>query len=751
MDATTNISRMCSAALDYAARGWEVFPAPPGEKKSCKAAKYSGGIKWGKTTDPKTVNKDFRKFPDANIGVATGVASGIFVIEADTPEGHDVDGLASIKALEAEHGALPDTLMAISPSGSVHRYFNHPGAQIKVWNSDGKIAPGVDIRGDGGMVIAPPSIKPNVGIYKWLNEGWAIADAPTWLIEAVSKPVGKEKVSKPSCDTGSEKNVYGQYAEAHGSDDLEADPEKIAEALAVIPNNDVSWEEWNRVVMAAYRATNGSAVAFAAIDKWSANASKYNAENTARKWDALRNCPPINIGAGTIFMMAKEARQKAIAVPTWREQRKGGEPVPSMHNARLAITALGIECHFDTFHNKMLFGFKDDRVRHSVEHISGEVTDNGIIRLRQLMSDTFGIDFTDKHSRDAVISLALDHCFDPVVDMLEEAESCWDGVKRLDRMAADYFSCEDTPLNAACLRKVMIAAVARARIPGIKFDAVLVLESDEGFNKSTAWNVLAGDENFSDEKIIGKDSREVQEQLAEIWIHENADLAGMKKAEVETVKAFASRRKDIARPAYGHFTKKQDRHSIEVGTTNADTYLQSQTGNRRFWPMKVLKTIDIEKLKRDRLLLWGEAAHYQSRGESLVLGQDLWDKAGEEQEKRRVVDPWEMILREIPQMTTYSYRKDGSWHEGTRTIIHYDRANKQEKVIAPELLQYVLDISPGDQRVDHGMKLSTVMKRLGWDRNPNGYISVDGNRVRGYFRLRGLSAPRGQKRQLQPF
>jgi hypothetical protein len=70
--------------------------------------------------------------------------------------------------------------------------------------------------------------------------------------------------------------------------------------------------------------------------------------------------------------------------PNWREQRKDGSPLPSMHNARLAITALGIECSYDKFHNKLLFGFKDDGVRHAVEHIVGEVTDNGIIALRQM-------------------------------------------------------------------------------------------------------------------------------------------------------------------------------------------------------------------------------------------------------------------------------------------------------------------------------------------------------------------------------
>jgi predicted P-loop ATPase len=318
---------------------------------------------------------------------------------------------------------------------------------------------------------------------------------------------------------------------------------------------------------------------------------------------------------------------RKFGAPNWREQRSDGSPLPCMHNARLAITAVGVECSYDTFHNKYLFGFKDDSARHTVEHIVGEVSDNGILALRLLMSNTFGFDLTDRYTRDAVISLALEHCFDPVVDMLAEAEANWDKVARLDRMAVEYFNAEDTKLNKAFVRKTMIAAVARARNPGCKKDEILVLESQEGFNKSTAWRVLAGDENFSDERIIGKESREVQEQLAEIWIHENADLAGMKKAEVETVKAYASRQTDQARPAYGHFLKKQKRHSIEVGTTNADTYLQSQTGNRRFWPMKVLKTIDIGKLKRDRLQLWGEAAHDQSQGESLVLDEALWGES----------------------------------------------------------------------------------------------------------------------------
>ncbi|MBE7608034.1 VapE domain-containing protein, partial [Salmonella enterica] len=115
----------------------------------------------------------------------------------------------------------------------------------------------------------------------------------------------------------------------------------------------------------------------------------------------------------------------------------------------------------------------------------------------------------------------------------------------------DYLNAEDTLVNRAFIRKTMIAAVRRARHPGCKFDNITVLESPEGWNKSGFWRVIAGDQFYSDESIIGRQSREIQEQLSTVWIHENAELAGMKKQEVETVKAYASRQEDIARPAYG--------------------------------------------------------------------------------------------------------------------------------------------------------------------------------------------------------
>ena len=440
---------------------------------------------------------------------------------------------------------------------------------------------------------------------------------------------------------------------------------------------------------------------------------------------------------------ANEAVQATNALK-WRERNKYGMPVPSLHNARKAITDLGVTCSYDTFHSRMLFGFASDDARHILSD-GDNVNDNAIVKLRQLLSDTFGFDMGEKHTRDGVISLALDHCFDPICDMLDKAQGDWDGVKRLDRMAVDYFNCADTPLNRAVIRVMMIAAVRRARHPGCKYDTIVVLESEEGWNKSTAFRILAGDDNFSDESILGKQSREVQEHLAEVWIHENADLAGMKKAESETVKAFASRISDNARPAYGHILKKQKRHSIEVGTTNATEYLPSQTGNRRIWPLKVLKTIDLAKLTRDRLQLWGEAAKLEADGASIVLDENLWGAAGEQQEARRVKDNWEEIVRNMPTHVVppgygqnepeFHWLKDGQNPGGAMQIIHID--GDYEIVIAADVLRIVLGVSIDRQTTLHSMRLSTVMQVAGWGRgSSDGKFYVNGKRVRGYCRPR---------------
>ena len=327
--------------------------------------------------------------------------------------------------------------------------------------------------------------------------------------------------------------------------------------------------------------------------------------------------------------------------------------------------------------------------------------------------------------------------------MLDECQGKWDGVKRLDTWVIKYLGCPNTKLNRAIGRVTLIAACRRARVPGCKFDTITVLEGVEGTNKSTAIRVLAGDENFSDQSIIGATDKEVQEQLDGVWMHENADLAGMKRAEVEHVKAFASRQIDRARPAYGRVREDRPRRSIEWGTTNNDQYLLSQTGNRRFWPLKTGE-IDLEALKRDRDQLLGEAATYEAAGESITLDPSLWGDARDAQEQRRVADAWEDLLDPMPETVEV---KEDRYSTRTVTIIHKS-GDGYERVASADVLTYVLEVPKAQQTSAHGQRLARAMEHLGWGRNPGGRVTINGVPMRGY--IRSVNGPPAAQHQSEP-
>ena len=289
------------AAIDYAVRmGWDVFLVPPGMKKSYKSAAHSDGAKWGKTKDPDQLKQDFERWHDANIGIPTGADNGFWVLEADTAAGHSVDGIAELRKLEDEHGKLPETRKVISPSGSEHYYFKWP-TNGTIRNSASEFAPGVDVRGEGGMVIAPPSVKPGVGEYRLVCDA-PIVDAPDWVIARLTT---KQKDASKALDRSTDDQGVPLVTE---------DAAMIAAAMEVVPNPDFGFDEWNDRGMAIYRATDGSDEGFAIFDRWSEKSKdKYDADYTRDKWNGYAKCPPIEIGAGSIFHWADEAD------PEWKD------------------------------------------------------------------------------------------------------------------------------------------------------------------------------------------------------------------------------------------------------------------------------------------------------------------------------------------------------------------------------------------------------------------------------------------------
>lgn len=169
-----------AASLYYASLGWAVFPLVPKDKIPLLSKAKGGNGLHDATTDADTITAWWTANPNANIGLATGDKSGVVVV--------DVDGEAGETAL-AIYGDLPDTVESLTGKG---RHLLFSGANIR--NSAGKLGPQLDVRGDGGYIVAPPSIHPNGGTYRWVSRrhpgALPLAALPQSIVDRLSGVVG---------------------------------------------------------------------------------------------------------------------------------------------------------------------------------------------------------------------------------------------------------------------------------------------------------------------------------------------------------------------------------------------------------------------------------------------------------------------------------------------------------------------------------------------------------------------------------
>jgi predicted P-loop ATPase len=402
----------------------------------------------------------------------------------------------------------------------------------------------------------------------------------------------------------------------------------------------------------------------------------------------------------------RQAKQAlSVVSSSWPDVTKEGRPRPTMRNAMLAMQRL--ELHFA--HD--LFRYRKTVEGALIQEYQGNLSDDACSALRHMIIDQFGIDVGKEATRDAAEILAISNAFHPIRNYVDGLQ--WDGSPRLDGWMSTYLGAEQTPLNSAIGRIVLIAAVRRVRSPGVKFDTILVLEGKQGVGKSSAVKILAGPENFSDQNILTLESKAQMELLEGVWIYELCELEGLSRAETSKVKAFASRSADHGRPAYGRFKERRPRQAVFVGTTNDDQYLRDTTGNRRFWPVKVAK-IDLDGLNRDRDQLFAEAAHWEEKGESLVLPEELWSAAQIEQEARVEDDPWIDILSKLHPSDL-------------------DQVAGMVRVASSHLLWFTLDLKADRQQQFHLKRLAALMRKLGWE-GPAPIKMADGSVVRGYQR-----------------
>lgn len=215
------------AALEYASRGWAVFPLIPRDKRPLIPQSRPGANDGGfhlATTDAAQIDAWWRATPHANIGLRCGAASGVFVLDLDNA------GAEAALRLLAQHAErdLPDTLSQRTGKGR-HLVFAHTdGVTRRLGNYllGGKRipCPGFDVCGEGGYVILPPSVHPNGRIYAWDDVGAPIADAPPWLLEAVLAPPPKPAAPLAPYKGDGRATAYGEKA-------LDSATRRIATAL----------------------------------------------------------------------------------------------------------------------------------------------------------------------------------------------------------------------------------------------------------------------------------------------------------------------------------------------------------------------------------------------------------------------------------------------------------------------------------------------------------------------------------------
>lgn len=245
---------------------------------------------------------------------------------------------------------------------------------------------------------------------------------------------------------------------------------------------------------------------------------------------------------------------------------------------------------------------------------------------------------------EAVRMVAHRRRYHPLREQLEAIQGRWDGERRLGTWLRRACLVEDEYDEADPLQQylsrvgawLIMAICARVLTPGCKFDYMVIFEGAQGVGKSTLARILGGD-FFADTGLVLGDKDSYQ-NLQGISVYEWGELDSLNKSEVTKVKQFISSMTDRFRASFDRRPKDYPRQVVFIGTTNEDHYLTDPTGNRRFWPVRVTRVIDVEWLRQNREQLFAEALHYLKEGHRFFPNAREQRDLFEPQQQQRAVE-----------------------------------------------------------------------------------------------------------------
>ena len=615
---------MYDAAIEYAKKGFAVFPLKyrdkvPLTRNGCKDA----------TTDAAQIKAWWQKYPNANIGLATGsVSQNVFVIDLDIDEDRGIDGYHSLEDWQREHGDFPETWTAITGRGGYHLYYRGNG---KIKNRAG-IIDGVDIRGNGGYVVAPPSIHKNGRRYEWeySPDEFEIAKADNNVEYFLSHDDQKQGTAftMPNIVAAGQRNQmlfrFACMMQAKGASD--------------------------QSVFAATMAENESSCSPPLTEQ-----EVRIIVSSATKYDKGK---PIHIDSEGVA--TRENKDDVIGNPEWvlnfldcNHDKDGNikSVKQFVHNFEIVMDKddrFAGKIRFNEFAQQLyLCGNvpweKEDNCRAWSSH-----DDSALFSLIQA---DYGLKSRQDFA-DALKNVSMRNKFHPVRELLDSLT--WDGKEHIRSLLPEYLGAADSDYTYQVMRLWMLGAVSRVYKPGSKFDYTIILQGSQGIGKSTFLKLMALDDSWFNDSLDSLDSDKAVQSLTGSWIIELAELKSLARTAggVESVKRFLTATQDKYRIPYERRADTFYRQCVFAGTTNKDDFLQDETGNRRFLIVqtgvkKPSKSLFVPEIMDTIKQAWAEAVHiWKNEKPQLILPEAYMQEAKELQEANMADDGKRGIIQE---------------------------------------------------------------------------------------------------------
>lgn len=356
---------------------------------------------------------------------------------------------------------------------------------------------------------------------------------------------------------------------------------------------------------------------------------------------------------------------------------------------------------FDTFHQRLMTTWRVPKGEPARAVTDADVAALTIwfqrsLELRRLKSKTVD---------EALRVVGWEHRRSEPEDWLRSLQ--WDGQARLARMMSTYFGAVDSPYTQSVATNWLTAMVARVMRPGCQVQTMVVLEAGQGRGKSRALRAIGG--AWFTEATESVQSKDFIIGLQGKLLVEIGEMDAFRGADVTRIKQVISNDNDYFRGPYERRASDHPRQCVFVGTTNDDAYLHDHTGGRRFWPIEC-KTVDVEGLEQDRAQLFAEAVQRYDEGHPWWLMP--WQDTIIEQERRRQLDEWEVLIR--------TYVEYENSQMGPVARLH-----PLKQITVGQVLRDVVKLPEGQWGVREQQRVGRALKAMGWQRTQRG----DGTRV----------------------